>query len=175
MVAVDGGRRQSTGGKITRAITDSFGLSRINIAVSTHGDADHAGGLPYVIANIGVGEVWIQRPQDHPRAITAAAQNIVITHDHHKSVPMKEPFSDNTERTIPGLHILAPSSAYFQELLTRGLWSADEIDEISAVAVGGLSSDVRTKAPKQPSHLGTEQVKHDLATRSRNSAAPAHR
>ena len=54
----------------------SRGLKRIDIMVMTHAHKDHLGGMPAVLRNFRVGELWVGRDEDAPayRKVLAVAQ-----------------------------------------------------------------------------------------------------
>jgi competence protein ComEC len=54
----------------------SHGLKRIDTVVMTHAHEDHLGGMPAVLRNFRVGEVWVGRDEDTPgyRSVVAEAK-----------------------------------------------------------------------------------------------------
>lgn len=112
---------------------ETFNADAIDLAVSTHSDSDHAGGLPFVVANIEVRELWIHRPHDDRNALVASARNVadIISQARQWDVPIKEPFSDNQELCFPGLYVLGPSTTYFAELLATGMYTDSELEQIA--------------------------------------------
>lgn len=135
VVVVDSGRRASTGGQIQEVVQSIFETDKIDLVVSSHADQDHAGGIPHLLNNLEVGEVWIHRPQDHRPAIDEPAVSASIRHVNdilgaakHREVPTKEPFSEFVDHGFEGLHILGPSQAYYENLMSRGMYEKEELD-----------------------------------------------
>lgn len=62
----------------------SRGLKRIDTLVLTHGDEDHVGGMPAVLRNFRVGELWVGRDEDtagfHKMIEEARRRNVPIFH-----------------------------------------------------------------------------------------------
>ncbi|MGI9667239.1 MAG: ComEC/Rec2 family competence protein [Acidimicrobiia bacterium] len=52
---VDGGRDPL----VLDGLLRSYGVSRLDIVVATHGDADHVGGLMEVFSTVDVGQLWV--------------------------------------------------------------------------------------------------------------------
>jgi competence protein ComEC len=78
---IDGG---SNPGVIDRALRH-HGVSRLDIVVATHGDADHVGGLAEVVTSFDVGTLWVSahaRPSELLTAVLDAALD--------RSVPVVE-------------------------------------------------------------------------------------
>ena len=134
VVVVDSGRSQSTSGKVQDIVNTVFKTDTVDLIVSTHADQDHAGGIPYLLNNLTVGQVWVHRPQDHHLAnqepITASMTDIrdILTTATKRGVPVNEPFSDSLEHEFEGLHILGPSSAYYENLMRRGMFEEEELE-----------------------------------------------
>jgi len=60
----------------------SRGLKRIDTMVMTHAHEDHLGGMPAVLRNFRVGELWVGRDEDSP------AYRNVLTEARAKGVPV---------------------------------------------------------------------------------------
>ena len=158
VVAVDSGRRASTGAEIQNIVTEFFNLSRIDLIISSHADEDHAGGIPHLLNNLDVGKVWIHRPQNHrpsgtEQPATASVnhvRDILVTADHH-GIPTVEPFSDMTDHEFAGLHILGPSREFYRTLMERGMYSDEELDALDAPdeerAAAGVIASASTDLP----------------------------
>ena len=50
---------------------DALGVSRLDLVVATHADLDHRGGLPAILSELEVGELWLPAGREHERAFEA--------------------------------------------------------------------------------------------------------
>jgi competence protein ComEC len=66
---VDGGRSDRLVPALRR-----LGVRRLHKVIASHGDADHAGGLPAVVCGLDVEEVVVGREADHEDVLAAAAR-----------------------------------------------------------------------------------------------------
>ena len=80
-----GGRRPGTdlGRSVVLPALARLGVRRLDVLVASHGDRDHRGGLPSVLAGIEVGELWLPHGGRHDPAFsrvveTARARGIPI-------------------------------------------------------------------------------------------------
>lgn len=78
---IDGG---SNPGTIDRALRH-HGVSRLDIVVATHGDADHVGGLAEVVASFDVGTLWVSAHAGPSELLTA-----VLDAALDRSIPVVE-------------------------------------------------------------------------------------
>ena len=68
VVVIDGGFSDS-GEKLLDSIKKHYGADKIDLVVSTHPDADHIGGLHYILDNAEVKELWMHKPWEHIEGI----------------------------------------------------------------------------------------------------------
>lgn len=132
---VDGGF-QSTGESIAAHINKYYGQGvYIDAVIVTHNDADHAGGLRYILENCNVGTLWMLRPWLYANEIIhrfsryssveslsvklreiysnlAALEDIAI----EKGIPIYTPLQG--ER-IGAFHVLAPSKQRYLDLIVE--------------------------------------------------------
>lgn len=68
VVVIDGGFTD-TGESLIDHINQHYGTNRVDIAISTHPDADHAAGLEVLVERMDVGELWMHLPWNHTQDI----------------------------------------------------------------------------------------------------------
>lgn len=136
VVIIDGGFKES-GEKLVDHIKKYYDTEYVDLVISTHPDEDHASGLSVVLENLSVGQLAMHRPWEHASEIKNLFKDGRITASGledrlerslqhasdleaiatNKGVPIIEPFQGITG--FGGvLHILGPSQAYYEQLLT---------------------------------------------------------
>ena len=65
VLVIDGGYADD-GDAVVEHINKHYGTNTVNLAVSTHPDRDHAGGLVRVLERMKVHDLWMHRPWTHP-------------------------------------------------------------------------------------------------------------
>lgn len=84
----------------------SRGLKRIDVVALTHGHEDHLGGLPAVLRNFRVGELWVGRDVE--------------------SAPYRGLISQAALRGVPVIHRVAGEHFDWSAVQVRVLWPADD-------------------------------------------------
>ncbi|MDD5751242.1 MAG: hypothetical protein PHS73_01850 [Candidatus Peribacteraceae bacterium] len=135
IIVIDGGTQQS-GEELVTHIEQHYGTDTVDLAISTHPDADHSVGLRVVLEKMKVKKLWMHKPWEHaedirelflnPRLTDVSLRTTLqksldnardlITIAREKNIPIEEPFSDDN-LGIPGLWVLGPSREYYQSLL----------------------------------------------------------
>ncbi len=137
VMVIDGGTKDA-GERLCEHIRTHYGTGYVDLVVSTHPDADHAGGLTVVLEQMEVGRLWMHRPWLHAadikelfrsgrlstsglrESLQRALQN---AHDLEqlaqvKRIPIDEPFAG---AALPfgnlGVRVLSPTEARYQSLL----------------------------------------------------------
>ncbi len=64
VMVIDGGTKES-GEKLVEHIKKYYKTERVDHAINTHPDQDHASGLTEVLENLEVRELWMHRPWEH--------------------------------------------------------------------------------------------------------------
>ena len=117
-------------------------VTRIDIVVATHGDADHVAGLVEVVASYNVGEVWVSR-YANPSDLLA---NVIAT-ARKAEIPVREVAAG--DRTMIGgisIEVLSPSRRYASDndgsvvILARSARSVLIPGDIEAIAQSELPS-----------------------------------
>ncbi len=135
VIVVDGGF-QETGQNLVDHIKQYYGTDRVDLAISTHSDADHAGGLTVVLEKMTVGQLWMHKPWEHAanmarmftdgrvtdnslsekmrRSLENAAELQRIA--KRKGIPIVEPFAGVADLSGKVL-VVGPDKAYYESLL----------------------------------------------------------
>lgn len=135
VVVIDGGFREN-GGALVDHIRTLYHTDHVDLVVSTHSDADHAGGLEVVLEQLEVDCLWMHRPWNHTDDIakmfkdgrvtdksvrTALRKSLNTAHNleriaEAKGIPIVEPFAevqDDSERVT----VIGPTKKYYEGLL----------------------------------------------------------
>lgn len=135
VVVIDAGYA-NTGAQIIEHLNKYYNTSTIDLLISTHPDADHVGGLTYVIENANVKEFWIHKPWEHNAnlasefsdgRITDASiarrmqENLQKAYDavklaEKKGIEIQEPFQGRTWDNAT-LIVVGPTQAYYETLI----------------------------------------------------------
>lgn len=104
----------------------AWGAERVDLAVLTHPDPDHAGGMAEVLEALPVGELWAHRPAEHGGGRSRASERVerLVEVARRGGTPVLEPW---TGRTAFGgaLRVLGPDRAYYEGLMALGVAPAD--------------------------------------------------
>lgn len=135
VIVIDGGF-QDSGEALVNHIKTFYKTDRVDIAILTHPDADHASGLSVVLEKLQVGILLMHKPWDHAADIKGMFKDGRITRSGledrlekslqnasdlealaiKKGVRIVEPFQGLTG--YEGLlHVLGPSQEYYEGLL----------------------------------------------------------
>jgi beta-lactamase superfamily II metal-dependent hydrolase len=135
VVVIDGGF-QETGQQLVDHIKQYYKTDRVDLAISTHSDADHAGGLTVLLEKMTVGQLWMHKPWEHATNIARMFTDGRVTDNSlsekmrrslenaaeleriakRKGIPIIEPFVGVTDPS--GKVVVAgPDKAYYEGLL----------------------------------------------------------
>src|SRR5580765_6815208 len=137
IVVIDGGTKES-GDALVDHINKFYGTNRVDIAISSHPDADHASGLTKVLERMEVGNLVMHQPWNHAdnlkhmfkaggvtateleRKLTRSLQHASTLEDLaiNKNIPIYEPFAGLTAFN-GAMHVLGPSKEYYQQLIAN--------------------------------------------------------
>jgi beta-lactamase superfamily II metal-dependent hydrolase len=125
-VVIDAGFEHN-GEDLVAHIQQYYETNAIDLAIVTHPDGDHIGGMGHVIRDLDVGELWIHRLGERGGASLPAAEAvdelIELAEDNGTSV--EEPFA-GAIAFDGALTILGPDEDYYQELVREQLAEAKE-------------------------------------------------
>lgn len=152
VVVIDGGFKES-GEALVEHIKTHYGTDYIDLAISTHPDADHASGLCVVLEQLRVGALLMHRPWDHAEDIKSFFKSKTLTTSgleeklekslQHaselediavkKGIAIVEPFQGITGFNGT-LHVLGPSQEYYRQLLALFRETPEPKKEFGALA-----------------------------------------
>ncbi len=135
IVVIDGGF-QETGEQLVKHLKTYYNTDHVNLVVSTHPDADHAGGLEEVLQRCRVDALWMHQPWNHTDDIAKMFKDGRVTDASveealrksldnarrlerlatDKKIPIVEPFvgvKDASGRVV----ILGPTVEFYESLL----------------------------------------------------------
>jgi beta-lactamase superfamily II metal-dependent hydrolase len=122
VIVIDGGYTDD-GDALVDHINRYYGTNRVNLAISTHPDADHASGLIRVVEQMDVEVLWMHQPWnrvstshlqsrlrrdlDAAKALETAAQK--------KGIPIIEPFSNAKYENL--VYAIGPTESFYRKQL----------------------------------------------------------
>lgn len=136
VVIIDGGFKE-TGEKLVEHVRHYYGTDDVDLAVSTHPDADHISGLTVVLEELRVGRLWMHQPwnrdgmvklfrdgrvtdksiREKLRKSLNGAKDLEELADE-KGIPIIEPFAGTFDLT-ESLLVLGPTQEYYEQLLVE--------------------------------------------------------
>ena len=120
-VVIDAGFDEN-GKELVDHIRDHYDTSTIDLAIVTHPDGDHIGGMGHVIRGLDVAELWIHRLGNHGGDSLPAAEAVedLIGVAEDNGTAVREPFTGLT--ALGGaLSILGPDEAWYEVLVGEQL------------------------------------------------------
>ena len=144
VVLIDGGFA-SDGARVVEHVRTHYRTDRVDLVVSTHPDGDHVKGLPTVLRELEVGQLWMHLPWRHSvgmaglfsdgrvtdnsmgerlRAALNGAHVLAETADE-MGVPVVEPFAGVRDQT-GSILTLGPDSGHYEALLLELLEAKKE-------------------------------------------------
>lgn len=134
---VDAGYTQN-GEDLKNHIEKHYKTSTVDLVISTHPDADHSGGLKYILENMDVKRLWMHRPWHRTEGIADLFQDGRITDNSikeklkdglesvyeleqiaiSKRIEIKDPFCGLSEFD-DAVYVLGPSEEYYDELIPQ--------------------------------------------------------
>lgn len=122
-----------------------FGVTAVDLLVSTHPHQDHTGGLADVFDGLTVRQMWAHDPAAHgaDRDVAGAGNDIrKLARDH--GVGVVEPFAGLTafDDTIM---VLGPTMSFYEEMLLKRRQAAMAKTLVEAASHGGLALATRSR------------------------------
>ena len=147
-VIVDAGF-QDDGETLVRHVARWFGTTSIDLAIVTHPDGDHIGGMGTVLEELDVGTLAVHLIGQHGAACPPAADAVddLVDIATRQGTRVVEPFSGVTG--FGGVKILGPDEEWYDELV------ADEVTEArtgSAQRAGRVRQALRAAGDRFAEH-----------------------
>ncbi|GAB3165110.1 hypothetical protein GCM10027059_22310 [Myceligenerans halotolerans] len=175
VVVIDAGFT-TVGSKVVEHVRQHYGTSRVDLAVSTHPDADHIDGIQTVVEELDVAELLIHCPKLHasPRDVQKHFSNIAAV-DHlidaakRRGTTVVEPFMGES-RFNGQLTILGPTPDFYESLLKEHLDEGRSgiVARAMTAATGGLRDLLRSVAAWG---YPEETLAEDVETSARNETS----
>lgn len=136
---------QATGDAVVEHVRSYYGTDHVDLAISTHPDADHINGLATVVQDLQVDELLIHQPRQHASGNLAAFSNLAAVDNllqvaAANDTAVTDPFT-GTERLGGHLRVLGPDKDFYDDLL---------VEQLSSVTVAarnfGMSAQLRLRA-----------------------------
>ncbi len=117
-VVIDAGFA-ATGKTIVSHVNEYYGTRSIDLAILTHPDGDHIGGMGEVIRNLDVDELWLHRLSNHGGSSLPASSAVeeLITLANHHGTKVYEVFAGACFGGA--LTVLGPTKPYYVDLVTQ--------------------------------------------------------
>jgi beta-lactamase superfamily II metal-dependent hydrolase len=166
---VDGGF-QDTGDHVVEHVQKYYGTSAVvDRVIATHPDGDHLAGLPTVLENLTVQELWMLRPWAYAHEIIDRFKNVgsvdyliralreayphVSTLEeiaNRKRIPIREPFQG---AAIGSFRVLAPTKARYLDLIVNSDRTPDAREGPAKSLLRSAFGAALTKAAKAVASL----------------------
>lgn len=164
VVVVDGGFKESGGEQLVTHIKKYYGTSVVDLAISTHPDADHISGLEVVINDMDVKELWMHQPWKHTGDISKMFKDGRVTDKsvkealkksldqaqdleklaQSKKIPITEPF---TGVALAGkLYVAGPTKNYYEGLLPGFRGTPEPKENVTANFLAKMAEAVKKVA-----------------------------
>lgn len=161
---------QKCGEVVANYVQEYYGNGcHVDHVVATHSDADHCGGLRYVLENMSVGRLWLHRPWLHaqellPRFETytsadALASKLRSVYDNltaletialAKNIPISAPFQG---AHIGKFTVMSPSKQLFLDLIVESEKTPEGVETAKAEKPFGPFGELMEKAAAVVSKL----------------------
>ena len=134
VVVIDGGFKE-TGKKLVEHIDKYYRTDYVDLAISTHPDADHVSGLTVVLEELRVGHLWMHQPWNRDGMAKLFRDDRVTDKSireklrkslngakdleelaGEKGILITEPFVGTVD-TTQSLLVVGPTEAYYEQLL----------------------------------------------------------
>lgn len=128
-VTIDAGYREE-GAALVEHVRRRHGSDRLDLAILTHPDEDHIGGMGTVLRELEVGTLWIHRLHDREsehargRLPMAGAVRDVVALAERRGTRVVEPWA-GMEAFGGALRVLGPDPAFHRELVAREVRDGD--------------------------------------------------
>ena len=187
VVVIDGGFKQ-TGEDLVNHIRKFYGTSVVDLAISTHPDADHCGGLQVVLERLTVRELWLHRPWQHTNDIARMFHDGRITDNSirdalrrsldnareleriadQKDVLIREPFMGIHDQT-GSICVVGPTKDFYEQLLPEFRGTPEPAS--STGLVGRIAISLREAVHRVPETFHIETLTDEGETSAENNSS----
>ncbi len=149
VVLIDAGF-QDDGVALVEHVTSMYGTRSVDLAILTHPDGDHIGGMGEVIRGLEVQTLWVHDIGDHGGASLDAADavNDLIAVAQDRGTDVRQPWA-GASAFGGALTVLGPSMVYYEQLVREQLKEAPIVAKSSRLleAARGLAGRFSALAP----------------------------
>lgn len=177
VIVVDGGYTDD-GQRIVDHVQAYYGTSSVDLAISTHPDADHINGLATVLTELDVAELMVHQPWRHA-ADTSEFSNLeaiekLVAVAAERRTTVREPFTG--EQACDGaVTILGPTTDFYADCVARHLQEVSTgtaaARMASAAPAGGLLTKATALVERALSFLPVETLGEDGDSGPRNDSS----
>lgn len=188
VVVIDGGF-QETGEQLVEHMKKYYGTDHVNLVVSTHPDADHAGGLEIVLDKCKVDALWMHLPWNHTVDIAklfvdgrvtdaSVRESLRKSLDNaralerlatRKRIPIVEPF-DGVIHPSGKIVVVGPTQRFYEDLLP-GFRGTPEPKSPILGAIGKMFHGAEEIVTKIAENWGLETLDDDGETSAENNSS----
>lgn len=156
VVVIDAGFKDD-GQELVRLVPQYYGTTHVDLAILTHPDGDHIGGMGEMIRGLSVSELWIHDLEAHGgvNLSAAAAVNELIGLATGYGVRVTEPWAGE-QRFGGALTLLGPTKDYYRQLVAEQV--SVELSEaaFSSKASSGIARAVKSLGERLVTMLPVE-------------------
>lgn len=155
-VVIDAGFRDD-GEALVSHVREHYGTDHVDLAILTHPDGDHIGGMGEVLRGLDVGELWLHDLASHGGKNLPAASAIAELSSlaHEQGTAVKQAWAGAT--AFGGaLTILGPDETYYTELVSQQISKAVLRESIVGKALHGAVHGLTDRLDRISGHFGIE-------------------
>lgn len=189
VVVIDGGYTD-TGEAIVEFIKAAYGTAHVDLVISTHPDADHAGGLAVVLEQLSVGQLWMHLPWNHCDDISRMFKDGRVTDASveealrksldaardleriatRRKIPIVEPFTGVVD-TTGNIYVAGPSQDYYESLLPSFRGTPEPKEDALSALLKALTEGVKEAIRKVAERWDFETLDDKGETSAENNSS----
>lgn len=167
VIVVDAGY-QDDGDALVAHVRKHYQTDTVDLAILTHPDGDHIGGMGTVVRELNVTELWLHNIGAHggsPLPAAKAVDDLISVATSH-GADVREPWS-GAQRFNGAVTVIGPSKSYYEELV------AEQVAEHRGLtkAATALREAARGLAGRVAGMLGTEIPFEAKEVNARNNSS----
>lgn len=158
VVVIDAGWQQD-GPNVVDFVKETYGTNQVDLAVVTHPDGDHIGGMGEVIRELDVARLAIHRLDQRGGSGLEAAGAVqeLVQVAEERGTAVEEPFQGR-QYFGDALTVLGPSEAYYAALLDEQRVRETEKKGVSSSLLSSLAEATRSFADRFLDSLPMEEI-----------------